>query len=85
MTEHWERSRVYGVDDEKMQHREDVLHRRGEDALVMAVRRNPGLAGCSRITVDTVEVFTQIRQDRGTRRDRADIPCADNRQEEWDW
>jgi hypothetical protein len=85
MTEYWQRTIVRGVDDEKIEHREEVLHRRGEDALVMACRRNQKLAGCSRISLDTAEAFTQIRKDAEESRRREDIPRDSRREDAWEW
>ena len=85
MMEHWQRTMVRGTDDEKKEYTEDVLHRRGEDALVMACRRNQGLAGCSRFSMDTVEVFTQIRKDSEEHRRRKDIPRDDRQGEVFEW
>jgi hypothetical protein len=85
MTEYWQRTIVRGVDDEKIEHREEVLHRRGEDALVMACRRNQKLAGCSRISTDTAEAFTQIRKDAEESRRREDIPRDSRREDAWEW
>ena len=85
MTEYWQRTIVRGVDDEKIEHREEVLHRRGEDALVMACRRNQNLAGCSRISLDTAEAFTQIRKDAEDSRRRSDIPRDSRREDAWEW
>ena len=84
MTEHWERTKVYGSNEDR-NYLEDVLHRRGEDALVMACRRNQGLAGCGRISMDTVEVFTQIRKDAEEHRRRKDISRDDRQGEALEW
>lgn len=85
MMEHWQRTMVRGTDDEKKEYTEVVLHRRGEDALVMACRRNQGMAGCGRISMDTVEVFTQIRKDAEEHRRRKDIPRDDRQGEVYEW
>ena len=85
MTEYWQRTIVRGTDDEKNEHREDVLHRRGEDPLRMACRRNQQLAGCSRISMDTVEAFQQIRQDAEESRRQKDIPRDGRREDAWEW
>ena len=87
MTEHWERSVVAGYgsrDEEKWDAKEVVLHRRGEDPVVMACRRNNLLAGCASISVSTEEVFTQIRKDEG-RKDAREIPRDRTPMEAWDW
>ena len=80
MTEHWQRTMVRGISDDT-HYVESVLHRRGEDALVMACRRNQGLAGCGKFIIETVEAFTQIRHDAEKHRRRKDI-SRDNRQGE---
>ncbi len=85
MTEYWQRTIVRGTGEEGKEHREDVLHRRGEDALVMACRRNQQLAGCSRISMDMVEAFQQIRQDAEESRRRMDIPRDSRREDAWEW
>ena len=85
MTEYWQRTMVRGTDDEKIEHREEVLHRRGEDPLVMACRRNQKLAGCSRISTDTTEAFMQIRKDAEGSRQREDIPRDERREDAWEW
>ena len=85
MTEHWERTVVTGRGPEDRYAVETVLHRRGEDVLQMAMRRNPELAGCNQITTQTVEAFVEECRQAEERRRKADIP-RDNRQgEEWDW
>lgn len=86
MIEHWQLSLVQGTDEEEMTHAEEILHRRGEDALVMACRRNQGLAGCRRITVETCEVFSEIRNDPEGHKEREAIPRDDRSEEsEWEW
>ena len=85
MIEPWERSVVIG-DGENVTASETVLHKRGQDVLGMAMRRNPLMAACSRIETITVEAFTQIREDMDSGRRKADIPRdPDRNQEEWDW
>ena len=83
MIEHWERSVVSGKGPE-IEATETVLHRRGEDAMQMALRRNPKLAACSTIRVDTEEAFTRIREE-DARRTAADIPRDDRQGEEFEW
>ena len=86
MIEHWERSRVRGYnEEEKKEHFEEVLHRRGEDPLVMACRRNQGLAGCGRIRTYTEEAFIQIREDAEGSRRRKDIPRDDRQGDRFEW
>ena len=85
MTEYWEKTEVRGTDEEKRTWMETVLHRRGADPMVMAFRRNQGLAGCGRVQMETVEVFIMDRAEE-RRRVREDIP-RDGRQDEaeWEW
>ena len=84
MIEHWERTKVVGHGPDGVITSENVLHRRGEDALGMAMKRNPELAGCSRITMDTMEAFTRERED-DTRRTREEIQRDDRQGEEYEW
>ena len=85
MTEYWEKSVVTGYAGEGVI-TETVLHRRGEDALVLACRRNQRLAGCRRIQVVTAEVFSEIRNDPEKRKALEDSPRdRQNIDTEWDW
>ena len=84
MIEHWERTKVVGHGADGEITSENVLHRRGEDALGMAMRRNPKMPACNIITMATTEAFTQIREDE-RRRTGADIPRDDRQGEEFDW
>lgn len=63
MVEYWERSRVKGS-GEKMQAEEIVIHRRGADAVGMAMRRNPDMPKCDRIRVVTEERFIEVLWDK---------------------
>lgn len=83
MIEHWQRSVVSGS-GETVNAREEILHRRGQDPLNMAMRRNPSMAGCNTINIFTTEAFTQIREDE-RRRTAEDIPRDDRQGEEFDW
>ena len=83
MREHWERVRVTGKNGEK-KHNEIVLCRRGENALVMAFRRNKALAECMEISAEVVEAFVIERKGPEPHRKRAEI-TRDSRQEEWEW
>ena len=85
MTEHWERTVVKGHGPDDLYAVETVLHRRGEDVLQMAMRRNPGLAGCDRIEMQTVEAFVQECREAEERRRKDDIPRDSRQGEEWDW
>lgn len=84
MKEYWQRTTVTGNDDEMGRIREIVLHRRGEDPMVMAFRRNHALAGCGRIRMETEEVFMMDRAEDG-QRTAVTIPRDERKQEEWDW
>ena len=85
MTEYWERTVVTGRDDEKMQHREEVLHRRGQDPVVMACRRNQKLAGCNTIYHFTAEAFLLNRDEGNESKRRKDIPRDERREDAWEW
>lgn len=84
MTEYWQRTTVTGNDDEMGRIREIVMHRRGEDPMVMAFRRNHALAGCGRIRMSTEELF-RIEKAEESARTRAEIPRDERKEEEWDW
>jgi hypothetical protein len=77
-------SLVNGTNEQDVHHVEEVIHRPNEDPMVLAFRRNHELAGCVRVRVDTMRLFTIDRQDAEGRRSRSDIPF-DDRKEEWDW
>ena len=83
MIEHWQRSVVSGS-GENVNAREVILHKRGQDPLNMAMRRNPDMPACSVVYVFTREAFTQIREDE-RRRTRAEIPRDDRQGEEFEW
>ena len=83
MTEYWQRTTVYGNDEELGRIREIVMHRRGEDPMVMAFRRNHALAGCGRIRMETEEVFMMNRAE--DRRTAVTIPRDERKETEWDW
>lgn len=77
MKEYWQRSFVTGNGGEgenRYTAGEDILHRRGEDPVVLACRRNRRLAGCDRISVETSEAFQEERHGLPVRRRRDDIP-----------
>lgn len=84
MIEHWERSAVIGYSEDGERTSETVLHRRGEDALQMAMRRNPELAACGRVKIRTAEAFQEERQAEDTRRPE-DIQRDRKNSEEWEW
>jgi len=81
--EHWERSTVRGYGDDVCA-TESMIHRRNEDVLSMAIRRNKALAGCSMFFVDTEEAFQVKRDEPERRRSAEDIPRS-GYGEEWDW
>lgn len=83
MIEHWQRSEVTGT-GENIKVAEVVLHRRGQDALGMAMRRNSKLPACNRISIITEEAFVLNRED-DTRRIRAEIPRDDRQGEVYEW
>ena len=83
MKEYWQRTTVYGNDDEMGRIREIVLHRRGEDPMVMAFRRNRAIAGCSMIRMETEELFLVEKAE--DRRTAVEIPRDERKEEEWDW
>lgn len=84
MTEYWQRTTISGTDEDRSGIREVVMHRRGEDPLVMAFRRNRELAGCSRIRMETEELFLMEMAEDG-RRTAMEIPRDERKEEEWDW
>lgn len=83
MIEHWQKSYVIGKGDD-FQATEIVLHKRGQDPMNLAMRRNPALPASSWVEVRTYEAFTQIREDERIRR-RTEIPRDDRQGEEFDW
>ena len=85
MTEHWERTVVTGHGPDNLYAVETVLHRRGEDVMQMAMRRNPALTGCTKVEMQTVEAFVQNCREAEERRRKDDIPRDSRQGEEWDW
>jgi hypothetical protein len=86
MIEYWEKSIVKGWDaDKKLDFKTEVLHRRGEDPLVMAIRRFYGMAGCQKFAVSTVEAFQIARDEDREKRRFVDVPRMGPRFEEWQW
>ena len=88
MIEYWQRSSINGTasgeEGKTRTESEVVLHRRGEDPIVMACRRNRALAGCSRMVILTEEAFMQIRKD-DDRSERVIPRGRGNDFDEWDW
>ena len=80
MTEHWQRSRVTGGGITEV-----VLHKRGQDPMVMACRRNHKLAGSSTFEIRTEEAFSQVREGDDGYKKRGEIPRDKRNAEEWDW
>ena len=86
MIEQWDMTKVSGVQGEDAQSAaETVLHRRGEDPMVIAFRRNRALTGCNRIVMETVACFNQERKGPEARRTKDEIPSGGHQGEEWDW
>lgn len=83
MTEYWQRSVVTGT-GEGGSASETVIHRRGDDVLRMAMRRNPKLAACSLVEIQTAEAFQEERKAEDQRRPE-DIPRGQRNSEEWEW
>ena len=82
MIEHWERTRITGNDGER-QIVEFVLHKQGEDPMMIAFKRNRELAGCTSVRVESEGAFTQVRKE--DRREKKEIPRDGDRYEEWEW
>ena len=76
MTEYWQRSEISGIKrgDGGYSVAQTILHRRGEDPIVMACRRDAKMAGCDRISVETSEAFQEERHGLPVRRRRREIP-----------
>jgi len=76
ITEYWETSIVTGIKsgDDGWTAREEFLHRRGEDPLRMACRRNNRMAGCERFFIQTFAAFIETRGGTEETRHKADIP-----------
>lgn len=77
MTEYWERSQVTGyrdVGERRTKTDMDILHRRGEDPIVLACRRSLAMAGSDEFFVDTEEAFQVERHGLPVHRGRREIP-----------
>ena len=76
MTEYWQRSYVSGAKrgDDGYSVAQTILHRRGEDPIVMACRRDQKMAGADVFTVETEEAFAEERHGLPVRRRKNDIP-----------
>lgn len=84
--ENWEKSIVIGT-GERGEIREQIMHRRGEDPMVMAFRRNNEMAGCGRVRVHTEEAFSEfLKEDYEIARDaeKNRMKMKEHRQE-WSW
>lgn len=84
--ESWENSIVIGI-GERGEIREQVMHRRGEDPMVMAFRRNQALAGCDRVRVHTEEAFIEfLKEDHEIARDaEVNRQKMKEHRQEWNW
>jgi len=83
---HYERTLVTGTrkDEEKsVTVREELLHRRSQDPLLMACRRNGELARCQRFTLQTTECFNRWVDEEPARK-KSDIPVQHVREWEYD-
>jgi hypothetical protein len=76
MTEYWQRSEISGHKSGENAYSvaQTILHRRGEDPVRMACRRDGRMAACDRITVETTEAFQTERYGLPVHRDRREIP-----------
>ena len=59
---------------------EEIIHRREQNPILLAVKRNNALAGCGRISAETVPAFSQW-VDEAPHRTKADIPRQEGRDE----
>ena len=59
---------------------EEIIHRREQNPILLAVRRNNALAACNRISAETVAGFN-VWVDELPYRCRADIPKQEGRAE----
>ena len=82
MTEHWEKTIVIGRGPEERYAKETILHRRGEDVLGMAMRRNPMMPGCDWFEMETTDAFLIERIKEETQ--QRNIP-RDAGGDEWEW
>ena len=76
----YERSRVTGTREDGKTVTEDITCLQNQDPMLLAVRRNHALAGCGRISVETLERFTRY-VDEEPYRSRSDIPAMNSREE----
>lgn len=81
---HYERSRITGTRKQEggrtREITEDITCLQNQDPMLLAVRRNHALAGCGRISVETLERFTRY-VDEEPYRSRSDIPVMNSREE----
>ena len=77
MLVHYEKSVVTGILKEEggntRTFREEILHRRSQNPILMAMRRNSGIARCQRVEVSTAPAWNQWI-DEPEFRQKADIP-----------
>ena len=83
MTEHWEHTKVIGRGENDKYAVETILHRRGADALGMAMRRNPVMPGCDWFHIETTDAFLIERVMEETQ--PRIIPRDERSREEWVW
>ena len=88
MIEYWEKAEVVGTGgDGENQYtvREEIMHLREQDPLMMACRRNRKMAGCHRFYVENESAFVQVRGDPEGRRLKRTIPRDERKFEALDW
>lgn len=76
ITEYWETSFVTGVKkgDNGYTVTEEIVHRRGEDPLKLACRRNNRMAGSEWFSIRTYHAFIETRGGAEKTRHKADLP-----------
>ena len=62
----------------------EILHRRGEDPIRMACRRDGKMASCERFTVETEEAFMEERHGLPVHKGRREIPKEEKPQWTYD-
>ena len=90
--EYWEETNVCGWrrnENGKLKYGADekVLHRRGQDPVVLACRRNRELAGCEHIAITTTEAFAVQLKDNAEIDREIEREKREDRQRgrEWDY
>ena len=76
MTEYWQRSEISGhkSGDGGYNVSQVIIHRRGDDPIRMACRRDGRMASCERFTVETEEAFQEERHGLPVHKGRREIP-----------